>query len=123
MYAVTVRESIMIAHSLDDPSFGPARNLHGATFVVDVSFSNENLNEQNVVVDIVAARDALRQALEPLNYQNLDELDAFAGQLTTAEFLARHIHDAVRDKVAGFFAGTIGVRLRETHDAWVSYSG
>ena len=123
MYSVTVRDSIMIAHSLDDPSFGPARNLHGATFVVDVEFRNDALNEQNVVVDIVAARDVLRRALEPLDYQNLDEVEAFAGQLTTAEFIARHIHDAVAEKAATFFAGSITVRLKETHDAWVSYSG
>lgn len=123
MYAVTVRESIMVAHSLDDPAFGPARNLHGATFVADVTFTSETLNELNVVVDIVAARDALRQALEPLNYRNLDEIEAFAGQLTTAEFLARYVHDAVREKASGFFSGKISVRLRETHDAWVSYSG
>ena len=123
MYSVTVRDSIMIAHSLDDPSFGPARNLHGATFVVDVEFHKGSLNEQNVVVDIVAARDVLRRALEPLDYQNLDELDAFAGQLTTAEFIARHIHDAVAKNAATFFEGNITVRLKETHDAWVSYSG
>lgn len=123
MYAVTVRESIMIAHSLDDPAFGPARQLHGATFVVDVEFSHDALNELNVVVDIVAARDVLRRVLEPLNYQNLDQLEAFAGQLTTAEFIARHIHDAVAAQVVAFFQGRVSVRLRETHDAWVSYSG
>ena len=123
MYAVTVRDSIMIAHSLDNPSFGPAQNLHGATFVVDVTFENQTLNELNVVVDIVAARDALRQALEPLAYRNLDEIEAFNGKLTTAEFLARHIHDAVAAKAAGCFDGSLSVRLRETHDAWVSYRG
>ena len=123
MYSVTVRDSIMIAHSLDDPSFGPARNLHGATFVVDVEFFHDSLNEQNVVIDIVAARDVLRSVLEPLDYQNLDELDAFEGQLTTAEFIARHIHDAIAAKAASFFAGSITVRMKETHDAWVSYSG
>ena len=35
MYAVEVRDRIMIAHSLPDPFFGPAQNMHGATFVVD----------------------------------------------------------------------------------------
>ena len=38
MYSVRVRDSVMIAHSLPDPYFGPAQRLHGATFVVDVSF-------------------------------------------------------------------------------------
>ena len=123
MYSVTVRDSIMIAHSLDDAMFGPARNLHGATFVVDVEFRGEKLTEQNVVVDIVAAREALRQALEPLAYQNLDDMKEFDGVLTTAEFVARYIHDAVATRVDSFFTGKLRVRLKETHDAWVSYEG
>ena len=36
MFAVEVREAIMIAHSLPDPFFGPAQMKHGATFVVAV---------------------------------------------------------------------------------------
>ena len=32
MYAVEVRDHIMIAHSLPRPVFGPAQGLHGATF-------------------------------------------------------------------------------------------
>ena len=38
MYAVEVRDHIMIAHSLPGEVFGPAQKLHGATFVVDVAF-------------------------------------------------------------------------------------
>jgi 6-pyruvoyl-tetrahydropterin synthase len=95
MYAVEVRDRIMIAHSLPDPFFGPAQGLHGATFVVDVAFFRETLNRQNVVVDIGAALDVLHKALEPLAYQNLDALAQFAGTLTTTEFLCRHLFDAV----------------------------
>ena len=123
MYSVKVRDSIMIAHSLNDPLFGPAQNLHGATFTVDVEFFSATTDAHNVVVDISRARDSTKQILATLNYRNLDEIDAFAGQLTTAEFVARHIHDEVAVKCAEFFSGAIKVTLRETHDAWVSYDG
>ncbi|MDQ0346649.1 6-pyruvoyl trahydropterin synthase family protein [Ancylobacter vacuolatus] len=105
MYSVEVRDRIMIAHSLPDPFFGPAQGLHGATFVVDVAFFREALTAQNVVVDIGAALDVLKQTLAPLAYQNLDTLPAFAGTLTTTEFLAKHIFDAM---AAAAKAGALG---------------
>jgi 6-pyruvoyl-tetrahydropterin synthase len=95
MYAVEVRDRIMIAHSLPDTFFGPAQRMHGATFVVDVAFFRETLTAQNVVVDIGAALDVLHKTLEPLAYQNLDALPQFAGALTTTEFLCRYVFDAV----------------------------
>ena len=95
MYAVEVRDRIMIAHSLPDPFFGPAQGMHGATFVVDVAFFREKLTKQNVVVDIGAALDVLSKTLKPLAYKNLDALPEFKGKLTTTEFLCRHVSDAV----------------------------
>jgi 6-pyruvoyl-tetrahydropterin synthase len=95
MYAVEVRERIMIAHSLPDPFFGPAQRMHGATFVVDVAFFRETLTPQNVVVDIGAALDVLKETLKPLTYQNLDTLPQFKGKLTTTEFLCRWVFDAM----------------------------
>lgn len=95
MYAVEVRDRIMIAHSLPDPFFGPAQGMHGATFVVDVAFFRERLTAQNVVVDIGAALEVLNKTLKPLAYKNLDALAEFKGTLTTTEFLCRHVFDAV----------------------------
>ena len=95
MFAVEVRDRIMIAHSLPDPFFGPAQHMHGATFVVDVAFFREKLTRQNVVVDICAALDVLNKTLKPLAYKNLDELPQFKGKLTTTEFLCQYIHEAM----------------------------
>lgn len=111
----------MIAHSLNDAAFGPAQALHGATFVVDLEFIADALNAQNVVIDIGKARDILRQTLAPLAYQNLDDVEEFAGKLTTAEFIARHIHDVAQQHAREFFDGRIRVRMAESHDAWVAY--
>ena len=93
MYAVEVRDRIMIAHSLPGDVFGPAQGLHGATYVVDVAFFAETLGPDAIVVDIGRATDALKAALKPLNYQNLDAVAAFDGKVTTTEFLCRWIYD------------------------------
>lgn len=130
MYCVEVRDRIMIAHSLPDPFFGPAQGLHGATFVVDVAFFRETLTAQNVVIDIGAALDVLKETLQPLAYQNLDTLPQFAGKLTTTEFLARHIFDAVADAARSGALGKDGrglakirVTLHETDLARASFEG
>lgn len=123
MYKVKIRKSIMIAHSLPHPFFGPAQNMHGATYVVDVTFMSEELDEHNVVIDIGKAHDVTADVLGPLKYQNLDELDIFKGKLTTTEFIAKHIHDGVKAKLEGVFSGRIAVNLGEMHDAWAGYEG
>ena len=123
MFEVKIRESIMIAHSLPDPFFGPAQNMHGATYVVDVSFQSESLNLQNVVIDIREAKTITKQVLAKLNYKNLDELPEFEGQLTTTEFLAKYIHDQIKAIIQVNFDCSLKVCLGETHDAWASYQG
>jgi 6-pyruvoyl-tetrahydropterin synthase len=113
----------MIAHSFNDALFGPAQKLHGATYIVDVTFFSSQLNKQNIVVDIARAHESLHEALQPLNYQNLDELPQFKGHLTTSEFIAKYIHDLMKQKMKPFFTGKIKVTLGESHVAWASYEG
>ena len=130
MYSVEVRDRIMIAHSLPDPFFGPAQNMHGATFVVDVAFFREDMTAQNVVVDIGAALDVLNKTLKPLAYQNLDTLPQFKGVLTTTEFLAKHIFDQMAAAAKSGALGADGkglakirVTLHETDLARAAFEG
>ena len=128
MYAVTVRDHVMVAHSFRGEVFGPAQRLHGATFVVDARFKRAELDADNIVVDIGLATEELRTVLAAFNYRNLDEVPAFAGVNTSTEFLAKHIADQVADRV---HAGALGegarglaaieVTLHESHVAWASY--
>lgn len=113
---------MMIAHSLPDPFFGPAQQLHGATYITDVVFSSKTLNSHNVVIDIGKAHEILTEALAPLQYKNLDEIPHFKGHLTTTEFLAKYIHDRIKEKVKGHFEGPVSVILGESHIASATYS-
>ncbi|GAA1137125.1 6-pyruvoyl trahydropterin synthase family protein [Nesterenkonia lutea] len=90
-FRLTVDDHVMIAHSLNDPYFGPAQRLHGATLSIQASFFREGLNEYGVVIDIGAASELLASTLEPLRYQNLDELPEFAGRFSTTEVIIEHI--------------------------------
>jgi 6-pyruvoyl-tetrahydropterin synthase len=110
LFAVEVRDHIMIAHSFRGALFGPAQALHGATFVVDAAFYAERLDANGVVVDIGRAHEALKAVLVPLNYRNLDELPDFRGANTTTEFLTKYVFDRLAD--AGR-AGKLGRDGRE----------
>ena len=128
MFTVTVRDRMMVAHSLEGEAFGPAQRLHGATYVVDASFRGERLDGDGMLVDIGRASEELRAVLADLDYRNLDELPAFAGRNTTTEFLARYILGRVRDAIKAGRLGPGGenvtglkVTLRESHVAWASF--
>ena len=97
MFAVEVSDQIMIAHSFRGAVFGPAQQLHGATFVVRAAFMAEALDQYGIVVDIGAAHAALKTALGPLNFRNLDELPQFKGQNTTTEFVTKYVFDQLAD--------------------------
>jgi 6-pyruvoyl-tetrahydropterin synthase len=118
----------MSAHSFRGTMFGPAQALHGATFVVDAAFFSENLDSNGVVIDIGRAHEALKAALAPLNYRNLDDVNEFKGVNTTTEYLTKHIYDqlakaARADKLGrpGRELKAIRVTLGESHVARASY--
>jgi 6-pyruvoyl-tetrahydropterin synthase len=128
VFTVTVRDHMMIAHSLRGEVFGPAQRLHGATYVVDATFRRATLDPDGIVVDIGRAGEALRAVVGELGYRNLDDEADFAGTNTTTEALAKFVADRLADRVR---AGDLGdgareldglvVTLHESHVAWASY--
>ena len=128
MFSVTVRDHLMVAHSLQGEVFGPAQRLHGATFVVDATFRRDSLDDDGIVVDIGRAAAELARVVGELGYRNLDDEPAFKGTNTTTEVLARHVADrladAARDGTLGATArdlAGVAVTLHESHVAWASY--
>ena len=128
MFSVTVRDHVMIAHSLRGEVFGPAQRLHGATYVVDATFRRATLDADGIVVDIGRAAEELHAVLAELTYRNLDDEPAFEGTNTSTEALAQVVADRLADRVD---AGALGsgareldglvVTLHESHIAWASY--
>src|SRR6478672_10749124 len=105
MFSVTVRDHMMIAHSLRGETFGPAQRLHGATYVVDATFRRADLDADGVVIDIGRAAEQLREVLAELSYRNLDDEPALAGANTTTEVLARVIADRLAERTLSGAAG------------------
>jgi 6-pyruvoyl-tetrahydropterin synthase len=128
LFAVEVRDHIMIAHSFRGDVFGPAQALHGATFVVDAAFFAEALDANGIVIDIGRGQEMLKTVLAPLNYRNLDDVPDFSGANTTTEFLTKHIHDQLANAARAGKLGRPGrelkairVTLSESHVARAWY--
>lgn len=128
MFSVTVRDQMMVAHSLRGAVFGPAQRLHGATYVVDATFRSPTLNAAGIVVDIGRAAEELHDVVGELSYRNLDDEAAFAGMNTTTEALAQVVADRLAERIRAGALGeaasglaAIAVTLHESHIAWASY--
>ena len=128
MFAVEVRDHIMVAHSFRGAVFGPAQALHGATFVIDAAFIAEQLDENGIVVDIGLAHEVLKEIVTSLNYRNLDDVPEFKGNNTTTEFLTKLIFDRLAVAAKGGKLGrkaselkAIRVTLSESHVARAWY--
>lgn len=130
MFAVEIRDHVMIAHSLPHEAFGPAQKMHGATYVVDLAFFRSTLGETAVVVDIGLASACLNEVLSQINYCNLDESPQFKGKLSTTEAVAKWIFDSVSAAIVDGRLGDDGrsierlrVTLHESHVARAWFEG
>jgi 6-pyruvoyl-tetrahydropterin synthase len=128
MFSVTVRDHMMVAHSLEGAVFGAAQRLHGATYVVDATLRADALDSDGVVVDLGRAAAALAAVVGELSYRNLDDDPSLASVNTTTERLAQVVADRLADRVRAGELGPdtgrltgIAVTLHESHIASASF--
>ena len=127
MYSIKVRENILIAHSLPGDVFGPAQNMHGATYLVDAEFFTDKLNEYNIIMDLGVVTTILKDTLKVYNYKNLDEVDEFKDIITSTEFLAKNICEKIINKLQNNYPEDykilkkIKISLQESNVAWATY--
>tara|TARA_B000000477_G_scaffold120499_1_gene122027 strand:- start:275 stop:667 length:393 start_codon:yes stop_codon:yes gene_type:complete len=126
MYELKIRDYCFIAHSLKDEFFGPAKNLHGVTYVVDLLISSKELIEKNVIIDIGLANKILKSVISQYNYKNLDDIDKFDNHITTTEYMAKQFVDDIcieleKIKYPLKELNSIKIELKENHIASASY--
>ena len=126
MFKVKVRDHLFIAHSLKDDFFGPAKNLHGATYVIDLIIASQSIDDKNVVIDIGVAARLLKECIDIYNYKNLDEISALKDIITTTEFMAQQLTNDFLEKLKqekfdSSSLYSIKMILNESHAASASY--
>jgi 6-pyruvoyl-tetrahydropterin synthase len=127
MYSITVRNNILIAHSLPGEVFGPAQNMHGATYVVDAEFFAKKVNKYNIIMDLGVVTNILAEVLKFYSYKNLDDIDEFKGIITSTEFLARDIYERICLRLKNDYLNDyhqlhkIKITLTESNVAWAAF--
>ena len=126
MYELKIRDYCFVAHSLKDDFFGPAKNLHGVTYVVDLIISSKKLIEKNVIIDIGIANKVLKNVIAQYNYKNLDEIDKFNNHITTTEYMAKQFVDEICMELQNINYPinklySVKIELKENHIASASY--
>jgi 6-pyruvoyl-tetrahydropterin synthase len=126
MYELKIRDYCFVAHSLKDKFFGPAKNLHGVTYVVDLIISSKELVEKNVIIDIGIANKVLKNVIAQYNYKNLDEIEKFNNHITTTEYMAKQFVDDICMELQNINYPinklySVKIELKENHIASASY--
>lgn len=122
MFEVGVVGQFEAAHHLEG-NFGPATRPHGHTYRVEVTARGERLGPDGALCDLGMLQDAVREALAPLHYRDLGEVEALCGRNTTAEVMARYVWDQVAPRLRGAGLATLAVRVWESPGAFAGYEG
>jgi 6-pyruvoyltetrahydropterin/6-carboxytetrahydropterin synthase len=91
-YRVTVSARFEAAHNLIEYVGGP-EPLHGHSYRVEAVLESEKLQQFDLAVDFVPAKQALETIAKEFDYKYINDHPAFRGRNTSAENLARYFSE------------------------------
>ncbi len=92
MYELLIKDQFCSAHYLKGYE-GKCKNLHGHSWKIEATIMAEELDNIGMVVDFTILKGKLKEILEKLDHDCLNELDAFKESNPTSENLAKYIFD------------------------------
>ena len=98
MFEVTVEQSFAAGHSLREYK-GKCENVHGHNYRVQVTVEGTQLNRIGLLVDFVDLKRAVRQVIEILDHQFINDLEPFTTLNPSAENLAKYFYDEVNSRI------------------------
>ena len=124
MYELVVKSRFAAAHFLRDYD-GPCAQMHGHTWLVEAVFRGSELDDKGMLVDFKILKNAVREVIDRLDHQNLNDLEQFQEgrrQNPTAENLARFIYCALIDNLSVVpQVSIVSVRVNESPEAGAVY--
>jgi|SRR5215472_3667420 len=98
MYEVTVEDSFAAGHYLRHYK-GKCENPHGHNYKVRVTLAGEVLDRAGLLVDFKDLRDVIKQVIERLDHQMINDLEPFTTLNPSAENLAKYFYDETNSKL------------------------
>ncbi len=97
MYTIVVEAGFSAAHRVLLPD-GTLEPLHSHDWGVRACFARTKLDETGMVIDFNKAREGLQTVLAQLHQTNLNEVGSITGLNPTAEVVAGHVFERLRDQ-------------------------
>ena len=123
MYEVTVEDSFAAGHYLRHYK-GKCENPHGHNYKVRVTLAGEALDKAGLLVDFKDLRDVMKQVIERLDHQMINDLEPFTTLNPSAENLAKYFYDETNSKLRRETNGRVRVKdvtIYETDETTARY--
>ena len=122
MYEVTIIKSFSAAHLLSEIG-GKCEELHGHNFKVEVTVGATELNSEGILIDFRLLKIWLKEILDQMDHQHLNDLPFFKEKNPSSENIACFLYREMQDKVAESGVKMLRVKVWESESAAVTYRG
>ena len=120
MYEVAITQSFSSAHRLADIG-GKCEELHGHNFKVEVTVGGQALNSEGILIDFRLLKKFLKEIIDQMDHQHLNELPFFRGINPSSENIAHYIYKEMRHSVDAQNVKILRVKVWESENSAVTY--
>jgi 6-pyruvoyltetrahydropterin/6-carboxytetrahydropterin synthase len=109
MFEVTVEDSFAAGHYLRNYK-GKCENPHGHNYKVLVTLRGQELDKAGLLLDFKDLKGALREVIERLDHQMINDVEPFKVVNPSAENLARYFYDQTNARLKTITNGRVSVK-------------
>ena len=124
MYEVTVEDTFAAGHYLRDYR-GKCENPHGHNYKVRVTLRGAELDKAGLLLDFKDLKEVIKQVIDRLDHQMLNDIEPFKVLNPSAENIARYFYDQASARLKSVTSGRVGVKdvtIWETDTTTARYS-
>ena len=124
MFEVTVEDSFAAGHYLRNYK-GKCENPHGHNYKVLVTLRGQELDKAGLLLDFKDLKGALREVIERLDHQMINDVEPFKVVNPSAENLAKYFYDESNTRLKSVTSGRVRVKdvtVFETDTTTAKYS-
>jgi 6-pyruvoyltetrahydropterin/6-carboxytetrahydropterin synthase len=109
MFQVTVEDTFAAGHYLRNYR-GKCENPHGHNYKVRVTLCGEDLDRAGLLLDFKDLKDVMRDTVDRLDHQMINDLEPFTTLNPSAENLAKYFYDKTQAKLRSTTNGRVRVK-------------
>ncbi len=109
MFEISVEDTFAAGHYLRNYR-GKCENPHGHNYKVRITLAGEQLDQAGLLLDFKDLKDAMRQVMERLDHQMINDLEPFTNLNPSAENIARYFYEHTNSRLRTATNGRVRVK-------------